>query len=147
MDKSLRTSTNTNTGLSRRSFLKASALSSGGLLLSVALPGCTAIGMKNQGMVSAGEWQSNAWLRIDTDNRITFILDRVEMGQGTYTGLVTLLAEELWKSTRRWYRSSLPASAAPTITRCTNCRSPVVPPVWPAALNASVWPVPARVKC
>lgn len=95
MDKSLRTSTNTNTGLSRRSFLKASALSSGGLLLSVALPGCTAIGMKNQGMVSAGEWQSNAWLRIDTDNRITFILDRVEMGQGTYTGLVTLLAEEL----------------------------------------------------
>ena len=34
-------------------------------------------------------------MRIDTDDQVTFVLDRVEMGQGTYSGLVTLLCEEL----------------------------------------------------
>ncbi len=81
------------TELNRRQFLKTSALASGGLLMTIALPGCASIG--HQGMVSNSDWQANAWLHIHTDNRITFVLDRVEMGQGTYTGLVTLLAEEL----------------------------------------------------
>ena len=81
------------TALNRRDFLKTSALTSGGLLLTIALPGCSSIGHK--GMVSDEQWQASAWLRIDTDSRITFVLDRVEMGQGTYTGLVTLLCEEL----------------------------------------------------
>ncbi|WP_430461471.1 molybdopterin cofactor-binding domain-containing protein [Thalassolituus sp. LLYu03] len=79
--------------MNRRAFLKASALGSGGLLLTVALPGCANIGSK--GMVSDEQWQASAWLRIDTDNQITFVLDRTEMGQGTYTGLLTLLCEEL----------------------------------------------------
>lgn len=79
--------------LNRRAFLKASAIGSGGLLISVALPGCSSLGSK--GMISDDEWQSNAWLRIDTNDQVTFILDRVEMGQGTYTGLITLLCEEL----------------------------------------------------
>lgn len=81
------------TTLSRRSFLKASALGGGGLLMTVALPGCSSMGSK--GMISDDEWQANAWLRIDTNDTITFVLDRVEMGQGTYTGLLTLLCEEL----------------------------------------------------
>ena len=34
-------------------------------------------------------------MRIDTDNRVTVIAKHLEMGQGTYTGLATLLAEEL----------------------------------------------------
>lgn len=79
--------------LNRRDFLKTSVLASGGLLLTIALPGCASIGHK--GMISDEQWQASAWLRIDTDNRITFVLDRVEMGQGVYTGLVTLLCEEL----------------------------------------------------
>jgi len=37
----------------------------------------------------------NAWLRIDTDDSITILVDRSEMGQGVYTALPTLLAEEL----------------------------------------------------
>lgn len=81
------------TNLNRRGFLKSSALASGGLLLTIALPACSS--MTHKGPVMDEQWQASAWLRIDTDNRITFVLDRVEMGQGTYTGLVTLLCEEL----------------------------------------------------
>src|SRR5690606_2985264 len=39
--------------------------------------------------------QANAWLRIDTDGSCVFLCDRSEMGQGVYTALTTLLAEEL----------------------------------------------------
>jgi isoquinoline 1-oxidoreductase beta subunit len=39
--------------------------------------------------------QANAWLRVDTDGNVVFLIDRSEMGQGVYTGLPTLLAEEL----------------------------------------------------
>lgn len=79
--------------LNRRDFLKTSGLASGALLISVALPGCSSLGHK--GMVSQQQWQASAWVRIDTDDKVTFVLDRVEMGQGTYSGLVTLLCEEL----------------------------------------------------
>ncbi len=39
--------------------------------------------------------QLNAWLQIGRDNTITIIVDRSEMGQGVYTALPTLIAEEL----------------------------------------------------
>ena len=39
--------------------------------------------------------QLNAWLKISRDDSITVIVDRSEMGQGVYTALPTLLAEEL----------------------------------------------------
>ncbi len=81
---------------SRRSFLKATAMGSGGLMMTIALPSCATL--KNGGVTKVNnieQWDSNAWLRIDSDNSIHFVLDRVEMGQGTYTGLTSLLAEEL----------------------------------------------------
>lgn len=81
---------------SRRTFLKATAMGSGGLMMSIALPGCATL--KNGGISQVGDneqWASNAWLRIDSDNSIHFVLDRVEMGQGTYTGMTSLLCEEL----------------------------------------------------
>jgi CO/xanthine dehydrogenase Mo-binding subunit len=90
------TSSGTELKQSRRSFLKATAMGSGGLMISIALPSCA--NLKNNGMQQAGEtdqWNANAWLRIDSNNSIHFVLDRVEMGQGTYTGMTTLLAEEL----------------------------------------------------
>lgn len=90
------TSTNKTLNTSRRTFLKATAMGSGGLMMTIALPGCATL--KNGGITQVGDteqWDSNAWLRIDSDNSIHFVLDRVEMGQGTYTGLTSLLAEEL----------------------------------------------------
>ena len=45
----------------------------------------------------------NAFVRVGADNAVTVIAKHVEMGQGTYTGLATLVAEELdadWQQVR-----------------------------------------------
>jgi isoquinoline 1-oxidoreductase subunit beta len=78
--------------LDRRDFLKSSACLSGGLIIALHLPGCGKPGR------AGGEPKTvatNAWLRIGTDNTITLLCDRSEMGQGVYTALPTLIAEEL----------------------------------------------------
>ncbi|MDC0663874.1 xanthine dehydrogenase family protein molybdopterin-binding subunit [Marinobacter sp. SS21] len=80
-------------GMNRRDFLKVSAAGSGGLLLSLNLAGCSGI---NKGYQEASvSWRPDAWLEITLEGEIFFTLARVEMGQGTYTGLTTLIAEEL----------------------------------------------------
>lgn len=79
--------------VSRRTLIKRTSLAAGGLSLAAALPGCSSI--VKQGLESNGEWQANSWLTIKPTGAVQFTLDRVEMGQGTYTGLSTLLAEEL----------------------------------------------------
>lgn len=81
---------------SRRHFLKATAISGGGIMMSIALPGCATLNNGGITQVDGQEqWHANAWLHIDSDNSVHFVLDRVEMGQGTYTGMTSLLAEEL----------------------------------------------------
>jgi isoquinoline 1-oxidoreductase subunit beta len=81
--------------LSRRDFLKAGA----GLTLGIALPGAlaqqAAPGQGGAGVVASGAFEPNAFVRIGTDNTVTVIVKHLEMGQGTYTGLPTLVAEEL----------------------------------------------------
>jgi isoquinoline 1-oxidoreductase subunit beta len=81
--------------LSRRDFLKAGA----GLTLGIALPGALAQqagpGQGGAGVVASGAFEPNAFVRIGTDNTVTVIVKHLEMGQGTYTGLPTLVAEEL----------------------------------------------------
>ena len=77
-------------GVTRRSFLQTSALAGGGLLLGVALPGATG------DAVAAGTlYTPNAWVHIADDNTITLISARSEMGQGVYTSMPMLIAEEL----------------------------------------------------
>jgi isoquinoline 1-oxidoreductase subunit beta len=81
-------------GMSRRTFLKASAAAGGGLLLSFSLP----VLMRNAeaaGTPTAKAFAPNAFIRIDRQGRVTLIMHQVEMGQGTYTSLPMLLAEEL----------------------------------------------------
>jgi isoquinoline 1-oxidoreductase subunit beta len=80
--------------LSRRDFLKVGA----GLSLGVALPGALAQMAgpgQGGGAAAAGAFEPNAFVRIGTDNTVTVIVKHLEMGQGTYTGLPTLVAEEL----------------------------------------------------
>ncbi len=79
--------------MNRRDFLKVSAAGSGGLLVSLSLPGCS--GFQTDESDDEGSWKPDAWLELTSDNKIHFTLARVEMGQGTYTGLTTLIAEEL----------------------------------------------------
>jgi isoquinoline 1-oxidoreductase beta subunit len=71
--------------------LKASAAAGGGLLLSVALP--LAYGKANA--AGAKSFEPNAFIRIGGDGKIVLIMPYVEMGQGTYTSIPMLIAEEL----------------------------------------------------
>jgi isoquinoline 1-oxidoreductase subunit beta len=78
--------------LDRREFLSGAAQLSGGLIIALQLPGCARPGQTSRELRTVA---ANAWVRIGTDNSITLLCDRSEMGQGVYTALPTLLAEEL----------------------------------------------------
>jgi isoquinoline 1-oxidoreductase beta subunit len=84
---------NTILNLSRRDFLKAS----GGLALGFQLPQALAQSGPGRalGADPATAFEPNAFIRIAPDNTVTVIVKHLEMGQGTYTGLPTLVAEEL----------------------------------------------------
>lgn len=77
--------------LNRRDFLASVGVGGAGLVLALSLPARG--GAPRAGKAAAGEL--NAWLRIAADNSITVLVDRSEMGQGVYTALPMLLAEEL----------------------------------------------------
>jgi len=78
---------------SRRDFLKMVAVAGAGLTLGLRLPEAEA--MDAPATSDAGSFEPNAFVRIGTDNKVTVIIKHLEMGQGTYTGLATLVAEEL----------------------------------------------------
>ncbi len=77
------------TGVSRRTFLRAGAAAGGGLVLSLSLP------FANGEAEAADSFAPNAFIRIERDGRIVLTMPYVEMGQGTYTSIPTLIAEEL----------------------------------------------------
>ncbi len=77
---------------SRREFLDKAAALGRGLVIALCLPAC-APKRASSAAVAGGEL--NAWLKIGADNRITILVDRSEMGQGVYTALPMLIAEEL----------------------------------------------------
>ncbi|HXZ46379.1 MAG TPA: molybdopterin cofactor-binding domain-containing protein, partial [Pseudolabrys sp.] len=76
-------------GLSRRRLLQAGAAAGGGLLLSLSLPFA---GGKAE---AADTFAPNALIRIGGDGQIVLTMPYVEMGQGTYTAIPMLIAEEL----------------------------------------------------
>src|SRR5881398_2607873 len=71
-------------GVSRREFLSVGVAVGGGLLLGFDLPA-----------PPPSAFEPNAFIRVDRDGRVTLIMHKVEMGQGTYTSMSMLLAEEL----------------------------------------------------
>ena len=73
--------------LSRRGFLQAGAAAGGGLMLSLNLP----LGKAE----AADTFAPNAFVRIGSDGQIVLTMPYVEMGQGTYTSIPMLIAEEL----------------------------------------------------
>ena len=71
---------------SRRTFLKGAA-AAGGVLL---------VGVGPDGAVAAGRAAMlNPFVKIDANGTVTVIVKHIEKGQGTATGLATLVAEEL----------------------------------------------------
>ena len=84
---------------SRRDFLRSAVHAAAGLTLAVYLPGAPAAAAS----AAAPDFEPNAFVRIGTDGMVTVISKHLEMGQGAYTGLATLVAEELdaaWSQVR-----------------------------------------------
>ncbi|MFZ0590589.1 MAG: molybdopterin cofactor-binding domain-containing protein [Bryobacteraceae bacterium] len=77
--------------ISRRAFLQVGTAAGGGLLLSLGLTWREARG----GASATDIFAPNAFIRIDRESRVTLIISQVEMGQGTYTSMPMLIAEEL----------------------------------------------------
>lgn len=75
---------------SRRDFLKGSAVVTGGLLMGMTLPGT-----QGEARAAGSVHTPNAWVHIADDNTITLMSARSEMGQGVYTAMPMLIAEEL----------------------------------------------------
>src|SRR5215831_13259760 len=85
--------------LSRRTFIVGSAAASGGLALGFSLP---SFGSAVAQTASEGT-EVNAWVLVKPDDSCVIRVARSEMGQGTITGLVQLVAEELecdWKKVK-----------------------------------------------
>ena len=79
-------------GLSRRTFMKASGVVGGGLVLGFFMPGANKFAQAQDAKVSHAP---NTFLRIAPDNTITVMVNRLEFGQGVQTSLPMLIAEEL----------------------------------------------------
>jgi isoquinoline 1-oxidoreductase subunit beta len=77
--------------LSRRSFLQAGAAAGGGLMLSLRLP----LANGEAEAADADGFAPNAFIRIADDGQVVLTMPYVEMGQGTYTSIPMLIAEEL----------------------------------------------------
>ena len=88
----------TRVNVDRREFLKAGAAAGAGLTLGFWVPAGIAQMSgpgKTVGQAAPARFVPNAFVRVGSDNSVTVIVKHLEMGQGTYTGLPTLVAEEL----------------------------------------------------
>lgn len=101
--------------VSRRDFLQATAGSAAGLLLSFYVP---------QGVRAAPKeaqpppLSPNAFVRVATDESVTVLLAHSEMGQGIWTGLAMLIAEELecdWSKVRSEHAPAAPVYGHPVM--------------------------------
>lgn len=92
---------------SRRTFLKISALGGAGFALGFHLPTLSAVSG-----ATAESSELNAFVSINSDNTVTVMIKHLEFGQGTFTGLSTLVAEELDADWSQLRAEHAPADAA-----------------------------------
>lgn len=87
---------------SRRQFLRSGGVVASGLVIGFCLPE-RGIAFALHSVEQPPVFAPNAFLRVGTDNLVTVISKHIELGQGIYTGLATMLAEELdaaWSQVR-----------------------------------------------
>ncbi len=95
--------------LSRRRFLSASAALGGGMLIGFTMRRSTSVAGAAEKI--AGEpFAPNAFIRIDPNGQVTLIMPYVEMGQGTYTSIPMLIAEELEVNLKQVHLEHAPAN-------------------------------------
>ena len=75
--------------LSRRGLLQAGAAVGGGLIVGIEINGPA------QAAASGKAFEPHAFIQIGRDGMVTLVMPKVEMGQGIYTALTLLIAEEL----------------------------------------------------
>jgi isoquinoline 1-oxidoreductase beta subunit len=89
----------TRADLSRRNFLKVGSAAGGGLMLGFHVGGATAQEKKAAEAAAPAPIKyvlnPNAFIAIAKDGKVTFQIPQEEMGQGVYTSLSQLLADEL----------------------------------------------------
>jgi isoquinoline 1-oxidoreductase beta subunit len=104
---------NRQSGLSRRSFLVGTAAAGVGLTVGVYLhrrnSSTRIAAVEDIGRVNL-DWAPQSFIRIDADSRITVISKYTEMGQGIYTGLATIVAEELDAAWEQMHVEAAPAN-------------------------------------
>lgn len=84
--------------MKRRAFLKAGAALGGGLLISLYVPEwalASSVEALPLSPLPPGTFIPNAFIRVGADDNVTIIVNKSEMGQGVYTSLPMLVAEEL----------------------------------------------------
>jgi isoquinoline 1-oxidoreductase subunit beta len=89
-----------NSNLSRRTFLRASSLAGGGILLGLYSVPAAAKSLKSLGSAPLADFAPNAFIRITSAGAVTIVAKNPEGGQGVKTMLPMLIAEELevdWK--------------------------------------------------
>ena len=98
--------------MNRREMLRNTAASAAGLLVAFQVPRV----LRAAPAAAAALPPANAFLRIGTDDSITVLLSHSEMGQGIWTGLAMLIAEELecdWSKVRSEHAPAAPVYAHP----------------------------------
>lgn len=82
--------------LNRRRFLVIGSVAGGGLLVGCSPPSASSrLGDGKTFPSTGGPVALNGWVRITPDNRVIVAVPRSEMGQGVYTSLAMLVADEL----------------------------------------------------
>ncbi len=88
----------------RRAFIGAGVVAGGALVIGVAVrPDNPVERLSPMVAKGKGEQLINAWVKVDADNIVTAIIPHVEMGQGIFTSLAQMLADELdadWSKVR-----------------------------------------------
>ena len=96
--------------VSRRGFLKSTAVVGGGLVVGFNLTGCSEPGPLPIAK-EVGSWVPNAFVQLLPDNTLKFYTARDEMGQGVTTGLSTICLLYTSPSPRDQRGSRMPSSA------------------------------------
>src|SRR4029077_3716911 len=93
----------------RRQFLKLTTLAGSGLTLGIALPGCGGRGGGSSAGGAAAGPLTMPFVHIAPDNTVTVLSKHLEAGQGVWTGLPAIVAEELDASWEQMRVESAPA--------------------------------------
>ncbi|HEY5802250.1 MAG TPA: xanthine dehydrogenase family protein molybdopterin-binding subunit [Lysobacter sp.] len=101
---------------SRRRFLKTGAMAGAGLVVAFVIPGTSRFAMAGPqaAAATAAPFAPNAFLRVSDDDSVTVLVSHSEMGQGIWTGLAMLIAEELdadWSKVKVEHAPAAPAYA------------------------------------